>query len=214
MRKIGEDRGASRRSPMTVPDDFEILLIRAKDGDEEAFCTIWRSYHPGLLRYLRVIGGQAADDLASDTWLQVTRKLTSFQGDDKAFRAWLYTIARHRHIDWRRQAARRKESLVDVEVLDRLPGTDDTSANLETSMSTQTALALIATLPADQAEAVMLRTVSGLPVSVVAEIMRRPPGTVRVLCHRGLRRLARTLEGTVPDKASGATNAQAAEAGV
>ena len=149
-----------------------------------------------------MIAGQAADDLAADTWLQVIRKLTTFQGDDKAFRAWLYTIARHRHIDWRRQAGRRKESLVEIEVLDRIPGTDDTSATFETAMSTQTAIALIATLPADQAEAVMLRTVAGLSVSAVAEIMGRPPGTVRVLCHRGLRRLAPTLEGAVPDKAA------------
>jgi RNA polymerase sigma-70 factor (ECF subfamily) len=182
--------------------DFGELLCRAKDGDEEAFSTIWRTFQPGLVRYLRVIGGQAADDLAADTWLQVIRKLTSFQGDDKAFRAWLYTIARHRHIDWRRQAGRRKESLVEIEVFDRLPGSDDTSVRFETTVSTQSAIALIATLPADQAEAVMLRTVSGLPVSVVAEIMGRPPGTVRVLCHRGLRRLARTLEGVVPDKAA------------
>ena len=128
------------------------------------------------------------------------RKLTTFEGNDRAFRAWICTIARNRHIDWRRQTARRKESLVEVDVLDRLPGVDDTS-QYETAMSTQSAVALIATLPPDQAEAVMLRTVAGLPVSVVAEIMGRPPGTVRVLCHRGLRRLARTLEGIVPDKA-------------
>ncbi len=185
-----------------MTEDFEQLLKSAKNGDEEAFSAIWRSYQPGLLRYLRVIGGQAAEDLAADTWILVIRKITSFEGDDKAFRAWLYTIARHRHIDWRRQASRRKESLVEVEVLDRLPGADDTSRKYETAMSTQSAVALIATLPPDQAEAVMLRTVAGLPVSVVAEMMGRPPGTVRVLCHRGLRRLARTLEGVVPDKAS------------
>jgi RNA polymerase sigma-70 factor (ECF subfamily) len=154
-----------------------------------------------------VIAGQAADDLAADTWVQVIRKLASFEGNDRAFRAWICTIARNRHIDWRRQLARRKESLVEVDVLDRLPSIDDT----ETSMSTQTAVALIATLPADQAEAVMLRTVAGLPVSAVAEIMGRPPGTVRVLCHRGLRRLAHTLEGMVPDKEPEATNSQAAE---
>jgi RNA polymerase sigma-70 factor (ECF subfamily) len=190
---------------MTMPDDFGQLLSRAKKGDEDAFSSIWRLYQHGLLRYLRVIGGQAADDLAADTWLQVIRKLSTFEGDDKAFRAWLYTIARHRHIDWRRQAGRRKESLVELEVLDRLPGTDDTSGTFDTAVSTQSAVALISTLPADQAEAVMLRTVAGLPVSVVAEIMGRPPGTVRVLCHRGLRRLALTLEGTVPDKAAQAT---------
>jgi RNA polymerase sigma-70 factor, ECF subfamily len=196
---------------MNVPEDFDQLLGAAKAGDEDAFAAIWRAYQPGLLRYLRVIGGQAADDLCSDTWLLVARKLTSFQGDDKAFRAWLYTIARHRHIDWRRQTSRRKESLVEVEVLDRLPSGHDISVTVETATATQMAVALIGTLPPDQAEAVMLRTVAGLPVSVVAEIMGRPAGTVRVLCHRGLRRLANTLEGTVPDKASGGKNAQATE---
>jgi len=205
MGRAVDGEESSRRSPVMMPDDFERLLADAKNGDEDAFSSIWRIFEPGLVRYLRVIGGQAADDIASDTWVQVIRKLHTFTGDDKAFRAWLYTIARHRHIDWRRQAGRRKESLVEVEVLDRFPGTDDTSGKYETAMSTQSAVALIATLPADQAEAVMLRTVGGLPVSVVAEIMGRPPGTVRVLCHRGLRRLARTLEGTVPDKASQAT---------
>jgi RNA polymerase sigma-70 factor, ECF subfamily len=179
---------------VTGSEDFALLLERAQKGNEDAFATLWRSFQPGLVRYLRVIAGEAADDLCADTWLQVIRKLSSFEGDEKAFRAWLYTIARHRHIDWRRQSARRRESLVELEMLDRLPGTDDTPATLETSMSTRSALNLIATLPPDQAEAVMLRTVAGLSVSVVAQIMARPPGTVRVLCHRGLRRLARTLE--------------------
>src|SRR5580704_11248145 len=203
MRRTVHESGLFRLSSITEPDEFDDLLCLAKKGDADAFAALWRIFQPGLLRYLRVIGGQAADDLAADTWLQVIRKLTTFEGDDKAFRAWLYTIARHRHIDWRRQAGRRKESLVEIEVLDRIPGTDDTSAKFETSVSTQSAIALIATLPPDQGEAVMLRTVAGLPVSVVAEIMGRPPGTVRVLCHRGLRRLAHTLEGTaVPEKAT------------
>src|SRR5580692_2768014 len=121
MGKAVQNARSSRPVPMTVTEDFPRILAAAKKGDENSFAAIWMAYQPGLLRYLRVIGGQAADDLAADTWLQVTRKLTTFEGDDKAFRAWLYTIARHRHIDWRRQTTRRKESLVEVEVLDRLP---------------------------------------------------------------------------------------------
>jgi RNA polymerase sigma-70 factor (ECF subfamily) len=66
-------------------------------------------------------------------------------------------------------------------------------------MSTEAALALVATLPPDQAEAVMLRSVAGLSVATVAQIMNRPPGTVRVLAHRGLRRLEHVLEAPVSD---------------
>jgi RNA polymerase sigma-70 factor (ECF subfamily) len=45
------------------------------------------------------------------------------------------------------------------------------------------------TLPPLQAEAVILRSVLGLDVNEVARIMDKRAGTVRVLSHRGLRRL-------------------------
>jgi RNA polymerase sigma-70 factor (ECF subfamily) len=53
---------------------------------------------------------------------------------------------------------------------------------------------LIADLSPDQAEAVLLRVVGGLDVTEVARIMDRSPGSVRVLCHRALRRLAERYE--------------------
>ena len=59
--------------------------------------------------------------------------------------------------------------------------------------STDQAIALIGELPADQAEAVMLRIGAGMDVARVATIMGRTPGSVRVLCHRGLRCLEQRL---------------------
>ena len=53
---------------------------------------------------------------------------------------------------------------------------------------------IVALLPPDQAEIVLLRVVGGLPVEEVAAITGRRPGTVRVLQHRALRRLAERLE--------------------
>jgi RNA polymerase sigma-70 factor, ECF subfamily len=70
---------------------------------------------------------------------------------------------------------------------------DDPAAAAVEEFSTRAALAVIATLPADQAEAVVLRVVAGLDVDRVAAIMDKRPGTVRVLTHRGLRRLAERL---------------------
>ena len=181
-------------------DEFTQLLVAARGGDEGAFATLWRRFQPPLLRYMRVMAGGMAEDLTADTWLQVARKLFQFEGDEIAFRAWLYTIARNRHIDWRRQAAKRNESPVGLEFLSCQPGSEDPAAALETKLSTDSALALISTLPPDQAEAVMLRAIAGLPVAVAAEIMTKPPGTVRVLCHRGLRRLESILQGGAPRK--------------
>ena len=162
----------------------------AARGDEQAFAIIWHALQPPLLRYLRVVAREAADDLASDTWLEVVRGLPAFTGDEAGFRSWVFTIARHRAIDLRRQQARRPVEPVPAELLPELGSSDDPAAAALETLSTEAALAMIARLPPDQAEVVMLRAVAGLDVAQVAELVGKRPGTVRVLAHRGLRRLA------------------------
>ena len=57
------------------------------------------------------------------------------------------------------------------------------------------ALAQVRQLPAAQAEVVLLRVLGGFSAEEVAEITGRSPGSVRVIQHRALRRLARDLAG-------------------
>jgi RNA polymerase sigma-70 factor, ECF subfamily len=173
---------------------FPELLAAAQGGDERAFAVLWRELQPAVLRYFRVAAGEAAEDLAADTWVSVIRSLGRFRGDERAFRAWVFTVARHRAIDWRRQAARRPTRLVPAELLAERPAPDDPVAEVLEAQSTRAALALLAELPADQAEVVALRVLGGLEVAEVARIVGKRPGTVRVLAHRGLRRLARRVE--------------------
>jgi RNA polymerase sigma-70 factor (ECF subfamily) len=70
---------------------------------------------------------------------------------------------------------------------------DDTEARALESVATASAVELIATLPPDQAEAVMLRAVLGLDVATAARVLGKRPGAVRTAAHRGLRRLAQKL---------------------
>ena len=173
---------------------FPELLAAAQGGDEQAFAVLWRHLQPALLRYFQVAAPPAAEDLAADTWVSVIRRLQQFRGDERAFRAWLFTVARHRTIDWRRQAARRPISSVPAEQLAEQRAPDDPVLQVLEGQSTRAALALVAELPADQAEVVALRVLGGLEVAEVARIVGKRPGTVRVLAHRGLRRLAKQLE--------------------
>jgi RNA polymerase sigma-70 factor (ECF subfamily) len=173
---------------------FPELLAAAQGGDEQAFAVLWRDLQPALLRYLRVAAPEAAEDLAADTWVSVIRGLGRFRGDGRAFQAWVFTVARHRAIDWRRQAGRRPTNLVPVEQLAERPAPDDPVAAVLEVQSTRAALALLAELPPDQAEAVALRVLGGLEVAEVARIVGKRPGAVRVLAHRGLRRLAKRME--------------------
>jgi RNA polymerase sigma-70 factor (ECF subfamily) len=62
---------------------------------------------------------------------------------------------------------------------------------------------MIASLPKDQAEAVMLRVVAGLDVAQTAQVLGKRPGAVRVAAMRGLRRLAQHAEVQARRKTAG-----------
>ncbi len=177
--------------------DFRGKLSAAQRGDEDAFAAIWRYFQPSLLRYLKVKDNALADDLAADTWIKVLGALSAFEGTEAGFRAWLFTIARNRRTDWYRGAAT-KLVLVETSQLALLPDGNDVELDAEEDLATDEILKLISQLSVDQAEAVSLRIVAGLDVSAVATIMGRSTGSVRVLCHRGLRALERKLDRAIP----------------
>ena len=100
-----------------LSEDFAPLLAAARDGDEVSFAALWRELQPPLLRYLTVAAGGVAEDLASETWLRVAGSLGSFDGDEHGFRGWVFTIARHRLLDWRRREGRARTVPRPVKVL-------------------------------------------------------------------------------------------------
>lgn len=185
----------------SAPDGELAPLVRAAcAGDQEAFRCLYRAVQPGLLRYLRGLAGDDAEDIASETWLQIARDLRTFRDDGAGFRGWAATIARHRALDHLRRHRRRPAATVPAEVLVDLPAEYDTAVQAIEVTSTRAAIALIATLPGDQAEAVLLRAVMGLDVKAAATVMGKRPGAVRTAAWRGLRRLAEVLDGQAGER--------------
>jgi RNA polymerase sigma-70 factor, ECF subfamily len=173
--------------------DLSTLVAAAQGGDEAAFRDLYRAVQPGLLRYLRALVGDDAEDVASETWLQVARDLRTFRGKE-GFRAWVAMIGRNRAMDHLRRLRRRPAAPMPVDDLADLPDHADTVASAVESMSTDTALALIRSLPRDQAEAVLLRVVVGLDAQTAGKVLGKRAGAVRTACYRGLRRLAEHLD--------------------
>jgi RNA polymerase sigma-70 factor, ECF subfamily len=172
---------------------------RAQGGDADAFRVLYRDIQPRLLRYLHALAGQDAEDIAAETWLHIARDLPGFTGDYDAFRGWTATIARHRALDHLRRTARRPPQIpVPAEDMAHWPATDDTAQHAIDAVATDAAITLIATLPPDQAEAVLLRAVLGLDARTAAHVLGKRPGAVRTAAHRGLRTLAQRLERTDP----------------
>ncbi|WP_433384786.1 RNA polymerase sigma factor [Micromonospora sp. KLBMP9576] len=175
-------------------------VVAAQAGDEDAFRFLYRSLQPGLLRYLIALVGADAEDVASETWLQISRDLASFTGGQ--FRAWTVTIARNRAMDHLRRQRRRPCMPVPVQELAELAADADTAERAGETIGTEAALALIGTLPPREAEAVLLRAVVGLDAQTAGRVLGRRPGAVRTATHRGLRRLAALLERHDPNGSS------------
>lgn len=187
-----------------IGDDFASVLACAQAGDEAAFARLWRDLNPALVRYLG-LGGDPAEDVASDTWATVVKGLRRFSGDEPAWRAWVFTTARRRAIDTGRRRARSAEREVawrqwQVESV----GADPADFVTE-RMDTDAALRILGQLSPLQAEVIALRVLTGLPVDEVAGIVGRSPGAVRVAAHRGLRRLEQILTARGVTPASSAT---------
>lgn len=168
-------------------------IAAARDGDDEAFRTVYRLVHPPLLRYLRTLVRTDAEDVASETWLQIARDLHTFRGDGDAFRGWAATIGRHRALDHIRYHQRRAAVAVPTEDFAERAADEDTSADALDVLDSRRALLLIRSLPADQAEAVLLRVIMGLDAKTAARVLGKRPGAIRTASYRGLRRLATLL---------------------
>ena len=181
--------------------EFAPVLAAAQEGAQWAIAVLWRDLHPRLLRFLRGLDPRIAEDVEAETWLVAARDLTMFRGDEQRFRAWMFTIARNRLIDSRRREARRPSVPTPPEALHERPADDDPAVTALDVLSADTAIALVREcLPPLQAEVILLRVLGGLDVEEVAAILGKRPGNVRVLQHRGLRRLAKRLSHEAPER--------------
>lgn len=185
--------GGEQRRGRLYDAELGAAVERAQQGDEDAFAAAYRLVQPGLLGYVRGLVGEEAEDVASEAWLEIARDLGRFRGDGAGFRGWTATIARHRALDHlRKQKRRPRTALLEQDVL-QLPGGHDTAAAALETLSTEAALAMIGSLPREQAEAVLLRVVVGLDGPATARVLGKRSGAVRTSAYRGLRRLAEQL---------------------
>jgi RNA polymerase sigma-70 factor (ECF subfamily) len=175
--------------PGDIDSAFDARLAAAREGAEWAIAELWRDLHPRLLAYFRTGAPGAAEDLASETWIDLARGMHRFSGGEADFRRFTFTIARRRLIDHRRKAARRRTDPAPAAAFATRASMDDPAARVVGD----DALAVIGRLPPDQAEVIVLRVVGGLSAAEVGRVLGKNAGAIRVLQHRGLRRLAEML---------------------
>jgi RNA polymerase sigma factor (sigma-70 family) len=170
----------------------DALLDRARRGDARAFEQLAREIERPLYRHAaRMLGHDDAEDVVQDALLSAWKSLASFEGT--SFRAWVFRIATNRALDRLRSRKRHPELPFDP------PTGDDDSmswaepaapgAELADLASDREALRVVedalATIPADQRAALLLRDVEGFAYEEIAIITSTEIGTVKSRIHRG-----------------------------
>jgi RNA polymerase sigma-70 factor (ECF subfamily) len=181
---------------MREQPSFESTLADARRGDRHAADTLYRAYQPMLLRYLRSQERRAAEDLAAEVWLAAARVLPDFDGDERGFRSWLFTVARRRVIEHRRRGMRRRTDPAAPDTFADTATDEDSATRAVDLVDAQRAVDVISQhLTPDQAEVLILRVVADLSAAEVANLMQRPEAWVRTTQHRALKRLTGLVGG-------------------
>ena len=74
------------------PERFTSLLEAAREG-RAAWQELYDGLAPVVLGYLRANVAPDPEDVLSEVFLQVARDVTRFEGDERGFRSWVFTIA-------------------------------------------------------------------------------------------------------------------------
>jgi RNA polymerase sigma-70 factor (ECF subfamily) len=139
---------------------------------------------------------EQAADATQEVFARALRALPRYR--DEAFRAWLFTIARHVVIDTHRAGkSRQVDASWDLALwnADPTPGPEALALAAEARRSLHNCLAQ---LPPDQRAVVELR-LADLTGKEIAAVLSRSLGSIKIAQHRGLRRLA-VLLGVDPEE--------------
>ncbi len=173
--------------------NFSHILSGARAGAEWAWTSIYADLAPVVLGYLRAQGAAEPEDVTGEVFLHVVRDLDRFEGDEPAFRSWVFVIAHHRLLDDVRRSKRRPVEPM-AEVPTEVTRVADVEAEVLQTLATERVRRIIEGLSPDQRDVLLLRVLGGLTVAEVAEAVGKRPGAVKALQRRGLTAIRHALD--------------------
>jgi RNA polymerase sigma factor (sigma-70 family) len=175
-----------------APERFDSLLGAARDGNEAAWQELYNGLAPAILGYLRANGAPEAEDVLSEVFLQVARDIATFDGEERGFRSWVFTIAHHRLVDARRHSARRPVELAPDPPEPR-ERADDAADEALARIGVKEVHRVLSTISEEQRAVLLLRVIGDMSIEDVAKAVGKRPGAVKALQRRGLAAVKREL---------------------
>ncbi len=177
--------------PGVVEDDD--LMKRYRGGDANGFDLLYARYERRIYSFcLRMLGDQdSAADAFQDTFIRVVAARADYQPRGR-FGSWLYTIARRVCLDRLRAVARTEPLDHHAAVL--IGGDADPGDRAATN---DTIDRLLARLPLEQREVVVLNRYHGFTYREIAELLESTEAAVKQKAYRAVETLRGVREGTL-----------------
>lgn len=166
--------------------ELDMLVIMAQQGDERALLTLFSHLNPALLQFAYRLTKELslAQDATQTAWLKVVSHITELK-NPRLFRSWLYRAVRWASIDLLRQQQINLSRYAEQGVEDIAEDQTDSNGDLN---------AAIASLPADEYQAIYLFYFAQLSLLDIALIQEVPVGTVKTRLYRARTKLKIVLE--------------------
>ena len=182
-----------RKSLKTMNMDEQALVLQIQAGNEEAFAKIVHTYKDKIVNYLYQVTGdyQKAVDLSQETFLRVFFKANKYK-PIAPFSSWVYAIASNlAKTELKKRWRTGLVSLGDVP-----PAVEISTPSEEASDSglVRNLRQALDTLSPRYRIPVVLKDMEGYSQEEIAQIIKRPVGTVKARISRGRNILKKQLE--------------------
>jgi RNA polymerase sigma-70 factor (ECF subfamily) len=193
-------RDEERASARLVPYDTDRPAVVAARRDPRRFESLYRKYVAQVYSFAlyELRDPHAAEDVTARVFMNALAGLPRFRerdaGPDSSFRGWLFQIARNAIANERRHGRRHPQAPLDAALAMPAPtATTDPAATAIARDELAAAWQAVEALPDDRRRALIMRFVLELSPREIGALMGKTEGAVRVLLHRALRSVARSL---------------------
>lgn len=169
----------------------EMVVLRVRAGDKEAFGVLILRYETKLLRYARkfLLFNETGEDLVQDVFIKAYVNLNSFNAE-KRFSPWLYRIAHNEFINELKRRGRAPLPFFDTDTIFPHPVANETSDGPTQDAETKRMLdAVIGELSPKYREPLLLCFFEEMSYEDIADVLQIPTSTVGVRIKRGKDRL-------------------------
>ena len=184
--------------PMNLHDSVtdQDTLIREACSDSSAFAQLYRLHYDTVFRYCarRLFNRHSAEDVTSIVFFKAMKTISSFKGNSRDFRNWLYRIATNAVNDHLRTAKRRADAIRNIALVHASDHTLDPESNCELQEEILPVKQALLTLNPKQQTVITLHFFEKLKLNEIAEILGQNPATTRSQLSRALSSLKRKLK--------------------